>query len=263
MDIYKLIAKSNSMKESKQKSSKIFSHLSLAVSVVLSLLFLALFIIPFFDISKVYPVWFVLGAIVIFAILAMLYGASSVLVYAYYGKNILRSKRKLSFIMRTFLPFAEFLGRNLSFSIDEIRRSFIKLNNELVLDKLTKVDADNALILLPHCLQASSCKLRLVHEVENCVRCGKCVQGDLLNLRDKYNVKLVIATGGTIARRILAETRPKFIVAVACERDLASGIYDAYPLTVYGILNDRPAGPCVDTTVAINKIERILNKVLV
>jgi uncharacterized protein len=45
------------------------------------------------------------------------------------------------------------------------------------------------------------------------------------------------------------------IIAVACERDLASGIQDTHPLPVYGILNSRPFGPCLDTDVALDKVE--------
>jgi len=63
-----------------------------------------------------------------------------------------------------------------------------------------------------------------------------------------------IATGGTLARRVIVETRPKAIVAVACERDLTSGIQDSYPIPVIGILNERPFGPCRDTRVDLSKV---------
>jgi hypothetical protein len=63
-----------------------------------------------------------------------------------------------------------------------------------------------------------------------------------------------IATGGTLARRVIVETLPKAIVAVACERDLTSGIQDSYPIPVIGILNERPFGPCRDTRVDLSKV---------
>jgi len=66
---------------------------------------------------------------------------------------------------------------------------------------------------------------------------------------------MAIATGGTIARRIVVQKRPKLILAVACERDLSSGIQDTYPLPVYGILNERPNGPCLDTLVPLDQME--------
>jgi hypothetical protein len=50
------------------------------------------------------------------------------------------------------------------------------------------------------------------------------------------------------------------ILAVACERDLASGIQDTYPLPVYGILNERPFGPCLDTRVSLARLEDALKR---
>ena len=136
-----------------------------------------------------------------------------------------------------------------------MRRSFIKVNNELVLSSGCTVEPGQLLLLLPHCVQQGLCSHRLVHNPDNCQRCGKCPVGELLNLRDKYSVRLAIATGGTIARRIVVQTRPRCIIAVACERDLTSGIQDSYPLPVFGVLNQRPHGPCVDTLVPMNALE--------
>jgi hypothetical protein len=67
-------------------------------------------------------------------------------------------------------------------------------------------------------------------------------------------VKIAVATGGTLARRIIVENRPEAIVAVACELDLTTGILDSYPLPVIGILNERPHGPCINTKVDIEKV---------
>jgi hypothetical protein len=84
--------------------------------------------------------------------------------------------------------------------------------------------------------------------------------GGLLDLRDRYGVHLAVATGGTIARRLVVEKRPRFILAVACERDLSSGIQDTYPLPVFGLLNERPNGPCFDTLVSLPMVESALRR---
>jgi len=49
---------------------------------------------------------------------------------------------------------------------------------------------------------------------------------------------------------------------VACERDLSSGIQDSYPLPIFGILNQRPHGPCYDTQVDLEKVEEALKTFL-
>ena len=73
---------------------------------------------------------------------------------------------------------------------------------------------------------------------------------------ERYDASISIATGGTLARKVIVDKKPTVIVAVACERDLSSGIQDAYPIPVYGILNQRPYGPCVNTQVDFEKLEK-------
>ena len=54
--------------------------------------------------------------------------------------------------------------------------------------------------------------------------CGKCSIGKIRELAEKRNMHFSVATGGTLARQIVREYRPQAIVAIACERDLISGM---------------------------------------
>jgi hypothetical protein len=73
-------------------------------------------------------------------------------------------------------------------------------------------------------------------------------------------VRITVATGGTIARMIILKARPKFILAVACHQDLVNGLLEAFPIQIYGVLNEAPFGPCMNTTVDVCKIDDILNR---
>ena len=115
------------------------------------------------------------------------------------------------------------------------------------------------LLLLPHCLQREECKIRITSNIFNCARCGKCNIKGLIDLADELGLNLYVATGGTLARRVVKETRPQAIVAVACERDLSSGITDTYPLPVLGVLNDRPHGPCLNTLVDLSSVREAIH----
>lgn len=163
-------------------------------------------------------------------------------------------------VLRFLLPVVEVVARLWSGGdtsgsrLERVRRAFIVLNNELVLDEGLHCAPEQLLILLPHCLQASQCPLRLTHHPDNCKRCGRCTLRDFLDLRDALGVRLAVAPGGTIARRIVRRDRPRIIVAVACERDLSAGIQDTAPLPVYGVLNERPNGPCMDTGVSMESV---------
>ncbi len=134
----------------------------------------------------------------------------------------------------------------------------------MVLGKLAhrheKISASQVLLLLPHCIQNAECSYRLTLNTDFCIRCGKCPMSKILELRDEWGFSVVIATGGTIARKIVVERSPKLILAVACERDLTSGIQDTYPLPVYGIINQRPFGPCFNTLVDIEVLGSSLSR---
>jgi len=216
-------------------------------------------LIPTLGFAGIHPRLPLITAIIFFLAMCCVTWISIGLVcHIHTGRSIFGSNRMRGLSVRLFLPLAEILGRVIGCSPEEVRRSFIMVNNELVLNSKLLCPPDKVLILLPHCLQASVCPHRLIHNPDNCGRCGNCAHAGLLHLRDAWGVQLAVATGGTIARRIVVQAQPRLIIAVACERDLASGIQDTYPLPVYGILNERPHGPCLDTTLNLNNVEEAL-----
>lgn len=175
------------------------------------------------------------------------------IVISSYAQRDLVSGKKAT--VRILFPLALAVGRLFRISPDAVRGSFIAMNNALVRASARLVPGDRLLLLLPHCLQSFECPHRVTSEVRNCRLCGKCKISGLISLCDAYGIKMSIATGGTLARRVIVETRPGAIVGVACERDLTSGIQDAYPIPVIGVLNERPFGPCRDTTVDLDLVE--------
>lgn len=164
--------------------------------------------------------------------------------------------------IRLLLPVIEFIGRLAAIPRDTIRQSFIAMNNSLVRARKFAIKPDRILILLPHCLQLMDCDIKVTGEISKCVRCGRCDIAGLAELAEKYHIDISVVTGGTLARKIIMEKRPKLVVAVACEGDLTTGIRDCYPLPVLGILNERPCGPCINTVVDTAKIDEALRSVM-
>lgn len=178
------------------------------------------------------------------------------------GKDILFTRFLRGVVIKFLLPAIELLGRSLGISVDTIRQSFIAMNNSLVLSQRYRVKPDRILILLPHCLQLFDCEIKVTGNINKCVRCGRCDIKGLADLAQKYQIDISVATGGTLARKVIIEKRPKLVLAVACERDLTSGIKDCYPLPVIGVLNDRPFGPCFNTKVDVEKIDESLKIIM-
>lgn len=157
--------------------------------------------------------------------------------------------------VKVLYPINLFLGFLLGIGRERVGESFVEFNNALVRATRKRIDPGRIMILLPHCLQLSDCQYRVTSDIGNCRRCGECAISELAELSEKIKARIAVATGGTLARRLIVEIKPTLILAVACERDLVSGILDAYPIPVYGILNQRPHGPCNNTTVDMEKVK--------
>jgi hypothetical protein len=232
---------------------------ALPVCVVLALLG----VVPGLGLRHVHPyaplAW---GAPFAILLLLVLWAALGLALNVLCGKAVLIPPKLLGMVIRLFLPPMTLVGRILGKSKDEVRSSFINVNNSLVKGAEQTFLPQEVLVLLPHCLQNSQCTIRLTHNIANCRRCGKCCIMNILDLCERYGVHVHVVTGGTVARRIVKEKRPKLVLAVACERDLASGIQDTFPLTVYGVVNERPNGPCFNTQVSIPRLEQAFQRFL-
>jgi hypothetical protein len=155
--------------------------------------------------------------------------------------------------LKVLYPLLMLLG-GLSKDLRERLQVFlIDLNNRLVRSQGPKTK--RILILIPHCLQINDCNIRVTNDIYNCKRCGRCGVSSLIDLADRYGLRLFVATGGSMARKIVKDLRPEAVVAVACERDLSSGIVDSFPLPVLGVINLRPQGPCFNTAVDIERVK--------
>lgn len=239
------------------KGKNLFLSLSFLGVVALGLIFLGFWYLVEPRLGQAYAELPMVVGLVLFATYMAVVALFSLIVISVYLQKDLISAKKIT--VRILFPLALAIGTFFGIPKDEIRGSFIEVNNSLVRASSRLVPGDRLLLLLPHCLQSFECPHRVTSEVRNCRRCGGCEIADLITMCDSYGIKMSIATGGTLARRVIVETRPKAIVAVACERDLTSGLQDAYPIPVIGVLNERPHGPCRDTRVDLSRVEAAIS----
>jgi hypothetical protein len=241
-----------------------FVFLLLLAGIILAAVLAVLYIVPYYGFGRIHPrlpviMGILMGAlgVAVLLLLALLVAATLL------GRDVPFSKKLRSLAIKVLLPVLIFLGKLAGLHREEVQHAFVAVNNELVMAHCRNgAPPKRVLLLMPHCIQDKDCPVKVTNSVQNCKRCGKCPIKDLLDLSYKYGVDLAVATGGTIARRIVVETRPDLIIAVACERDLTSGIQDTSPLPVYGIFNERPFGPCLNTRVSLEHVESVLRDIL-
>jgi hypothetical protein len=135
-------------------------------------------------------------------------------------------------LMRLTSRVAERFGRR-----DWVENAAVKVYNALVLERKRKVGKGELLLLIPRCL-------------------SRATLDGVLQIAGKYDVPVFVATRGQLARRVIRERRPRAVVAVACERDMVSGLHDvAGKVPVLGLTMTLPAGPCKDALLDLVQLE--------
>ncbi len=242
-----------------EPKKRIFIGLIVFTVFLITAVTVGLYLIPYIGLRNIHPlapelVCYSMGA----ALCVLILGVGLLILTLIRGREVFFAQRLRGIVIEVLFPIMIVVGKLLGISKEKIQQSFVEVNNLLVRAKCNDKKPDRVLLLMPHCLQFNDCPVKITSDAYKCQACGKCRIKDLVELAQKHRVHLSVATGGTLARRRVAEARPQAIIAVACERDLTSGIQDAYPLPVIGILNDRPYGPCFNTSVDIEKVSEAL-----
>jgi uncharacterized protein len=176
----------------------------------------------------------------------VLLGAVFVVLICIEAMLLLRFRRSLmpyvwaEKVFLSLLSKTVWLGAKFGISRDRVANSFIKAHNLMVKSHASELKTDVLLVLVPRCLEKDS--RRQVVERAN----GRAIQ-------------VVTAAGGEEARKAIRQFKPSLILAIACERDLISGIKDvAEKIPVLAIPNKRPEGPCKNTQVYIQDFDDAL-----
>jgi len=120
---------------------------------------------------------------------------------------------------------------------DRVEHAAIDAYNALVLRRGRRFGRGELLVLIPRCL-------------------SKETLDGVLDIAGRYDVPVFVATRGQLARRAIRERRPRAVVAVACERDMTTGLRDvAGKLPVLGLTMRLPNGPCRDAVLDLDVME--------
>lgn len=135
-------------------------------------------------------------------------------------------------LMRLTSRVADQFGRR-----DWVENAAVKVYNALAMMRGRKVGQGELLVLIPRCL-------------------SKETLDGVLGIAGRYGVPVFVATRGQLARRVIRERRPRAVVAVACERDMVSGLHDvAGKIPVLGLTMTLPSGPCKDASLNLGQFE--------
>jgi uncharacterized protein len=238
---------------------RIFIGLLVVTCLILFFFIFLLWYIPMVGLRNIHSSLPLLFTLVLAVFVFVMLSGGLLLVFTILsGKENFLSQKLRGLVAKVLFPFMILMGKVMGVSKVKVQQSFVELNNHLVRSNNRRTRPKRLLILLPHCIQNFDCQIKITGNIRNCKGCGKCEIKELIELAEEHQIDIAVATGGTLARRIIVEKRPEVIVAVACELDLTTGIQDTYPIPVIGILNERPYGPCINTTADIRKVKKAI-----
>ncbi len=242
---------------------RLFLGLLLVTEFLIALALYGIWRISYLGLENIYEYLpAILGAFLIF-ISTFSVGAVCNMVLAVKGLPTLKLFHKYTFAIIKFLfPMAVRIGKIFGIKRRQLEGSFIAVSNLIFMKSRIKVPAKKLLVLVPHCLQLATCPHKITRDPNNCKRCGGCNIGDLMKLSEELGFVFFVATGGTLARQVVINNRPQAVLAIACERDLMSGIQDVFPLPAVGVLNIRPNGPCYNTRVDMDEVKKVLSQII-
>lgn len=162
----------------------------------------------------------------------------SVLTTAYYsGRNLLPERLMERGPYLQLMNYTSLLARGFG-KRDWVEHAAIDIYNTLAERRGRTVGKGELLVLIPRCL-------------------SKQALDGVLEIAGRYDVPVFVATRGQLARRVIRERRPRAVVAVACERDMMTGLRDvAGKLPVLGLTMQLPNGPCRDAAIDLEQMEK-------
>lgn len=187
---------------------------------------------PYVSLFLRWAFWVAVGVCLVLYLLFLLEAVS--------GRARILPYRWSEALLLWLLPKSVWLGKRLGLSRDRVFNSFIKVNNVLSRAHTQPGRPRRLLVLLPRCLSRET-------------------RQEIRSMMEGRPHAVATAGGGEEARKAIRKERPDFIIALACERDLASGIKDvALHVPVIGIPNKRPEGPCKNTCVDLEEFRQAL-----
>ncbi len=216
---------------------RFFRHAALTLAAVAAAAYVATFLLA----PRLATLWAPLATAVTLAlsfvvVLAWLW--FGLLVASFYGRVLLLPERLAErgpflALMRWTSQLARRSGAR-----DGVEHAAVDVYNGLAERRGRKVGKGELLVLIPRCL-------------------AKDALDGILEVAGRYEVPVFVATRGQLARRAIRERRPRAVVAVACERDMVSGLHDvAAKVPVLGLTMRLPAGPCKDAAIDLPRFER-------
>lgn len=167
------------------------------------------------------------------------------------------AKTKLSGVA---LQKLEQLATKVGVEEKELFQLYVESKNRSLIKNFASTPYNERILLLPQCLRSKDCPAELGDYGYECQECGRCSIPKIIHLTKDLGYKgTFILPGGSIAKKILLEMKPKATLGVACFKELVIGSYLCEKLGIIGqgvvLIKDG----CINTLVDWKALNETLN----
>ena len=146
----------------------------------------------------------------------------------------------------------------------ELFELYVESKNGSLRERYSATPFNERILLLPQCLRAKDCPAELGDYGYECQECGRCSVKEILHLTKDLGYKgAFILPGGSIAKKILLEMKPKATLGVACFKELVIGSFLCEKLGIVGQGVVLAKDGCINTLVDWKALNETLNMHLV
>ncbi len=142
----------------------------------------------------------------------------------------------------------------------ELFELYIETKNRSLIRSFASVPYNERVLLLPQCLRANDCPAEMGKYGYECKQCGRCSITKILQIAKDLGYKgAFVLPGGSLAKRILSELKPRASLGVACSKELVLGSYLCEKMGVIGQGVELLKDGCMNTLVEMKRLQEVMN----
>jgi hypothetical protein len=106
-----------------------------------------------------------------------------------------------------------------------VKYTSIELHNGLNKEFYKVIPKKDRVVFIPHCLRnVKECKMPIDEDGYHCLKCGKCVIGEIVEECERNEMKYFIVGGGSHVINIVNKYKPKAVLGIACFNELQMAV---------------------------------------
>ena len=160
--------------------------------------------------------------------------------------------RLLLFTIDMFYGIFKKFSENVGVDAKIVDQIGVEVRNKVNEKFYKKIDPQDKIVVLPHCLRSTDCEAKLEASGLVCKDCNRCVIGVIKTKAEEKGFKVFIIPGSTFLKKILEKNNFKAVLGVACYQDLNLAMMKLSKFSCQGVPLIKDG--CINTKVDVKSV---------